>query len=110
MFSELSEHLLLPKIPNKAEPSWFGFPVTLKKHVDKLKFVRHLEDSKIETRQVFGGNILKQPGFMNIKHRISGSLEGTEKIMERTIFFGVYPGITNEMRSYVCDKVKSFFN
>ena len=110
MFRELSEHLILPKVPDKAEPSWFGFPITLREHVDKLKFVRHLEESKIETRQVFGGNILKQPGFMNINHRISGSLDGTEEIMERTIFFGVYPGISEEMRSYVCDKVKGFFN
>ena len=109
MFEELNEHIILPKIPKKAEPSWFGFPITLKDHVDKLKFVRHLEDAKIETRQVFGGNILKQPGFMNINHRISGNLEGTNKIMERTIFFGVYPGITNSMRNYVSDKVKDFF-
>ena len=46
---------------------------------------------------------------MNINHRISGNLDGTDKIMERTVFFGVYPGITDDMRSYVCDKVIEFF-
>lgn len=108
-FAELSNHLILPDIPTKAEPSWFGFPVTLREHVDKLKFVEFLEDAKIETRQVFGGNILKQPGFKNIKYRISGNLDGSDKIMERTIFFGVYPGISHEMREYVSDRVKKFF-
>ena len=108
-FSDLSNNIILPKIPEKAEPSWFGFPITLKDNIDKIKFVEFLEDAKIETRQVFGGNILKQPGFRNIKHRISGNLDGTNKIMERTIFFGVYPGISNEMREYVAEKVKKFF-
>lgn len=108
-FSDLSDKFILPKIPNKAEPSWFGFPVTLKDNVDKIKFVSWLEESKIETRQVFGGNILKQPGFMNINHRISGNLDGTNKIMSNTIFFGVYPGITEDMREYVVDKIYSFF-
>ena len=68
-----------------------------------------LENAKIETRQVFGGNILKQPGYKNINHRISGNLDGTDTIMERTIFFGVYPGINQEMREYVAEKVKKFF-
>ncbi len=109
-FEDLSKHLILPKIPEKANPSWFGFPFTVKEHIDKIKFVRHLEDAKIETRQVFGGNILKQPGFKNIKHRVSGDLSGTDTIMERTIFLGVYPGINHDMRAYVVDKVREFFN
>ena len=108
-FSNLSNDLILPKVPEKAEPSWFGFPITLKEHVNKLKFVAYLEEAKIETRQVFGGNILKQPGFSNIKHRISGNLGGTNIIMEHTIFFGVYPGITTDMREYVAEKVIKFF-
>ena len=108
-FSDLNKYLILPIIPEKAEPSWFGFPITLNDNVDKLKFVEFLENAKIETRQVFGGNILNQPGFKDITHRISGNLDGTNKIMERTIFFGVYPGITTEMREYVVEKVKKFF-
>ena len=58
--------------------------------------MRWLEDVNIETRQVFGGNILKQPGFKNIKHRISGKLDGTDIIMNNTIFIGVYPGLTKK--------------
>ena len=108
-FSDLSNELILPRVPEKAEPSWFGFPITLRENVDKIKFVEFLESAKIETRQVFGGNILKQPGFRDIKHRISGNLDGTNKIMERTIFFGVYPGISVEMREFVAERVKKFF-
>ena len=107
--SDLSNYFILPNIPKKAEPSWFGFPVTLKENVNKNKFVSWLEEANIETRQVFGGNILKQPGFNNIKHRISGNLAGTDLIMNNTIFFGVYPGITKEMREFVVDRIYKYF-
>tara|TARA_Y100000590_G_scaffold467471_1_gene646496 strand:- start:1378 stop:2685 length:1308 start_codon:yes stop_codon:yes gene_type:complete len=105
----LTDYMVLPIVPDKASPSWFGFPITLKSHVDKIKFVEYLEDACIETRQVFGGNILKQPGFKDINCRISGNLNGTNSIMENTIFFGVYPGLTNEMLEYVLDKIQRFF-
>jgi len=105
----LTEHMILPIVPDKASPSWFGFPITLKPHVDKIKFVEYLENACIETRQVFGGNILKQPGFKDINCRISGNLNGTNSIMENTIFFGVYPGLTKEMLEYVLDKIQRFF-
>ena len=105
----LSDYLILPIIPDKAKPSWFGLPITLKKNVDKIKFVNYLNEANIETRQVFGGNILKQPGFKNIDYRLSGNLDGTNFIMENTIFFGVYPGLTNEMLEYVLEKIQRFF-
>tara|TARA_Y100001970_G_C14158383_1_gene817003 strand:- start:176 stop:1498 length:1323 start_codon:yes stop_codon:yes gene_type:complete len=107
--SDLEDDIILPIIPDKAKPSWFGFPITLRKHVDKIKFVKWLEDVNIETRQIFGGNILKQPGFKNIKHRISGDLDGTNFIMENTIFFGVYPGLTKDMLEFVTDRIRTFF-
>ena len=108
--SHLSEYLILPSIPKKANPSWFGFPITVRENVDKRKFVAWLEDANIETRQVFGGNILKQPGYLDINSRVSGSLEGTDIIMNNTIFFGVYPGLTSEMLEFVLDRINSFFN
>ena len=109
-FSKLDEYFIMPMIPEKANPSWFGFPITVRENVDKLKFVRWLEDVNIETRQVFGGNILKQPGFKNIKHRISGKLDGTDIIMNNTIFIGVYPGLTKEMREFVVNRIMDFFS
>lgn len=106
---EFEEHLILPTWPKKANPSWFGFPITLRDHIDRPSFIRWLEDVNIETRLVFGGNILKQPGFMHIPRRIHGDLSGTETIMKQTLFIGVYPGLTEEMLDFAADRIASFF-
>lgn len=103
------EHLILPVIPAKANPSWFGFPITLRKHIERRKFITWLEDANIETRLVFGGNILKQPGFLHIPHRVHGDLSGTDTIMEQTLFIGVYPGLTQEMLDFVDERIDAFF-
>ncbi len=103
------EHLILPTIPAKANPSWFGFPITVRQHVDRRALIRWLEEANIETRLVFGGNILKQPGFRNIPRRVHGDLSGTDAIMNRTFFIGVYPGLTHEMMEFVLERIRSFF-
>lgn len=103
------EHMILPKVPVQADPSWFGFPITLKAHVDRKKFINWLEEVNIETRLVFGGNILKQPGFQDIPRRIHGDLAGTETIMNQTLFIGVYPGLTQEMLDFVVERIGAFF-
>lgn len=103
------EHLILPSVPAKADPSWFGFPITLRDHVDRRKFIAWLESFNIETRLVFGGNILKQPGFRNIPRRVHGELSGTDTIMNQTLFIGVYPGLTREMLNFVVEKIDAFF-
>ena len=71
--------------------------------------VRYLEDKKIETRMLFGGNILKQPGFSNIKRRVVGNLKNTDIVLKNTFFIGVYPGLTKEKMDYVCDCIDKFF-
>ena len=103
------EHLILPVVPAKANPSWFGFPITLRPHVDRRAFVKWLEDVNIETRLVFGGNILMQPGFLNIPRRIHRTLDGTNEIMNRTLFIGVYPGLTQPMLDFVLERIGAFF-
>jgi CDP-6-deoxy-D-xylo-4-hexulose-3-dehydrase len=108
-FKKHEAHLILPRIPAKANPSWFGFPITLREHVERRKFIHWLESVNIETRLVFGGNILKQPGFKNIPRRVHGELTGTDAIMNRTLFIGVYPGLTTEMLEFVANRVDEFF-
>jgi CDP-6-deoxy-D-xylo-4-hexulose-3-dehydrase len=108
-FKKHEAHLILPRIPAKANPSWFGFPITLREHVERRKFIHWLESVNIETRLVFGGNILKQPGFKNIPRRVHGELTGTDAIMNRTLFIGVYPGLTPEMLEFVASRVDEFF-
>ncbi len=103
------EHMLLPIIPEKANPSWFGFPITLHNHIERSKFINWMEEVQIETRLVFGGNILKQPGFLNIPRRIHNNLDGTDTIMNQTLFIGVYPGLSSEMLEFVVDRIGKFF-
>jgi CDP-6-deoxy-D-xylo-4-hexulose-3-dehydrase len=107
--ARFEEHLILPTVPAKANPSWFGFPITLKDHIDRRKFIAWLESFNIETRLVFGGNILKQPGFRNIPRRVHGDLSGTDTIMNQTLFIGVYPGLTQQMMDFVIEKIDEFF-
>jgi len=102
-------HLILPKVPAKANPSWFGFPITLREHIDRRKFINWLEAVNIETRLVFGGNILKQPGFKNIPRRVHGELKGTDTVMNQTLFIGVYPGLTTEMLEFAAERIDQFF-
>ena len=104
------EHIILPSVPQKAKPSWFGFPITVRPHIDRIKLIQHLEAAKIETRLVFGGNILRQPGFRNIQHRRFGELTGSDEIMKNTFFIGVYPGLTNRMLEFVLEQFAEFFS
>jgi CDP-6-deoxy-D-xylo-4-hexulose-3-dehydrase len=105
------EHLfVLPKKHPKAEPSHFGFPLTVRKDAGftKSQAVSFLEGRMIETRMLFGGNLVRQPAYKNRKYEISGSLENADLIMEFTFWVGVYPGITEEMRQYVADSLHDF--
>ncbi len=104
-----SGFLELPKSCEKAEPSWFGFPITVMGGVNRLELVKWLEASKIETRLVFGGNILRQPGFSNFPHRIHGALDETDRVMNDTFFIGVYPGLTEAMINFVISRFDEFF-
>jgi dTDP-4-dehydrorhamnose reductase len=101
--------LVLPRLDPRANPSWFGFPITVGAGVSRQELVQWLESANIETRQVFGGNILKQPGYRHIPRRIHGTLEQTDRIMRDTFFVGVYPGLDDEMIDFVVGRVRGFF-
>src|SRR4029077_1679166 len=85
----LDNHLEFVRADPRAEPSWFGFAITVREHIDRRKLIRHLDERMIETRLLFGGNILRQPGYRSIPHRLHGGLEETDRIAERTFFIGV---------------------
>ena len=94
-----------------SEPSWFGFPITIKEKVnfkreDLLKF---LDQNDIGTRLLFGGNLTKQPYFKNQKYRIDSDLKNTDKIMNSTFWIGVYPGLSKKHLEYVVNKFYEFF-
>ncbi len=105
----LEEYLVLPTIDPRSNPSPFGFPITVRDGIDRRSVVQQLEAANIETRLVFGGNILRQPGFTNIEHRVHGTLEQSDTIMRSTFFVGVYPGLTDEMIDYMIEIIRNTF-
>jgi len=104
-----TDRLILPRLDPRADPSWFALPITVQGGVSRRELVHWLEHANIETREVFGGNILKQPGYLGIPMRQAGSLDQTDRIMRDTFFIGVYPGLTDEMIAYMLDTFKAFF-
>ncbi|SVD75877.1 uncharacterized protein METZ01_LOCUS428731, partial [marine metagenome] len=112
LFSALKRHedrIVLPKWLPEADPAWFGFPITVRTGTSRHALVRFLEDRKIETRMIFSGNVLRQPGFSGIPHRVVGELKNSDTVMNNTFFLGVYPGLTPTMLEYVIDSIDSFF-
>jgi CDP-6-deoxy-D-xylo-4-hexulose-3-dehydrase len=109
--SQWEEFLLLPEATEGSDPSWFGFLITVKdgSPLSREDLVKRLDDRKIATRLLFGGNLLHQPAYQGIAHRVSGSLENTDKIMRRTFWIGVYPGLTGAMIDFVIEAFRDAF-
>ncbi len=103
-------YLVLPTWDSRADPSWFGFPITVKNGLSRLELVQWLENANIETREVFGGNILRQPAYADIRHRVHGTLEESDRVMRDTFFLGVYPGLTGEMIEFILARFREFFD
>lgn len=105
------EYLILPKATENSDPSWFGFMLCTRENdkFSRLELSKYLEDNKILTRQLFAGNLLRQPAYENIKHRVVGELTNTDYVMNNGIFIGVYPGLTDEKINYMIAQFESFF-
>jgi CDP-6-deoxy-D-xylo-4-hexulose-3-dehydrase len=101
---------VLPRALPQADPAWFGFPVTVRAGVSRLELIRFLETRRIETRLIFCGNVLRQPGFRDIAHRVVGELGNSDTVMNDTFFLGVYPGLTDVMLDYVLESLEAFFS
>ena len=104
------DFIILPKLDSRSDPSWFGFPITAKEAVSKRELVQWLEAANIETRSVFGGNILRHPGYAKIRCRAPRDLSQSDIIMKDTFFIGVYPGLTPEMLDFMIDRLRAFFD
>ncbi len=102
---DLEEFFILPEPTPHSEPSWFGFPLAVRPDApfNRNQVIAFLESRKIATRLLFGGNLLRQPAYQDIKHRVVGSLKNTDFIMNQVFWVGVYPGITAEMLTYMLD-------
>lgn len=111
---EFEEYLILPEPTENSEPSWFGFPITLKQNdkFDRNSIISFLEKRKIGTRLLFSGNILNQPLFTNnqVEYRVIGDLKNTDIVMNNTFWIGVWPGIGNKQIEYILDKFRQFYH
>lgn len=111
-FKDYEEFFHLPSWNPVANPSWFAFPLTVRDTAPfkKSDFVRYLESHRIQTRNLFSGNILRHPAYKNIPHRVVGDLTNSDKVLRSSFFIGVYPGVTSEMADYVCSVSKQFLS
>jgi len=119
--ADLADVLILPEATPNSDPSWFGFMLMVREDAPftRDEIVRHLESKKIQTRMLFAGNLVRQPAMTTLvaqrqadgeppPFRVAGELRQTDAIMSRGFWFGVYPGLTPEMRAYVADEVRKF--
>lgn len=106
------EYLTLPTATKNSDPSWFAFPITVIENnkFGKNKLVDYLEKNKIMTRQLFAGNLTRQPAYKDVQYRVIGDLSNTDRIMNGTFFIGVYPGIEDQKIAYILSIFDNFFN
>ncbi len=105
-----SDLLELPQATPNSDPSWFGFPITLRKEagVKRVDFLQYLDQNKIGTRLLFAGNLLRQPYMIGRNYRVAGDLTASDRVMSDTFWIGIYPGLSEEMLSYAADSVETF--
>jgi len=108
--SRFEDSLLLPEATPHSDPSWFGFPITVRDEApfDRNALVRHLEGRRIATRLMFGGNLTRQPAYDGVDYRVVGDLRNTDVVMNRSFWIGVYPGLDEERLEYVLDAFEEF--
>ena len=108
---ETQEKLILPEACPNSDPSWFGFLITCKEGTDRTKLVQAIEEKGVQTRMLFAGNLTKHPCFDQMResgagYRIAGNLDVTDRIMKDSFWVGVYPGMTDEMLSYMAKAIR----
>jgi CDP-6-deoxy-D-xylo-4-hexulose-3-dehydrase len=104
----LEEFLALPEVAENSDPSWFGFALTVKSGGPKTRnqIVQELNEAKIATRLLFGGNLLRQPAFIGTPRRVVGDLKNTDIVMNDTFWIGVWPGLTIPMLDYMIESIQ----
>lgn len=107
---DCEEFINLPVATQNSDPSWFGFPITLKENcpVTRLDLLTYLDQNKVGTRLLFAGNLTRQPYMVSATYRISGELTNTDNVMNNTFWIGVQPSLSREMLEYAASKIESY--
>lgn len=110
--AEFEDIFILPEATPKSDPSWFGFPLTVRSGsgIYRDELVKYLNDKKIGTRLLFGGNLLKQPYMLGRQYRTSGEIVNADIVMNDTFWIGVYPGLDEASLGYIIEKIGSFIS
>ncbi|ENM3854595.1 lipopolysaccharide biosynthesis protein RfbH [Vibrio cholerae] len=105
------EFIILPEATENSDPSWFGFPITIRPEsgIERVDLLKFMDQYKIGTRLLFAGNLTRQPYFEHVNYRVVGELTNTDLIMNNTFWIGVYPGLTQEHLDFVIGKFEEFF-
>ncbi len=103
----LEEYFVLPEATPNSDPSWFGFPLMVRPSApfSRNEFVNFLEERKIATRLLFGGNLVRQPAYREATYRVSGSLDNSDLVMNQALWIGVYPGLSQPMLDYMVESI-----
>ena len=107
---DCEEFVNLPQATEHSDPSWFGFPITLKDNapVSRLDLLTYLDQNKVGTRLLFAGNLTRQPYMVGARYRVSGELTHTDSVMNNTFWIGVQPALTREMLEYAARKIETY--
>jgi CDP-6-deoxy-D-xylo-4-hexulose-3-dehydrase len=108
---DLEEFLILPVAEKNSDPSWFGFPLSLKNNIqfNRNDLIKNLNANKIQTRLLFSGNLTKQPYMKDVNFKVHDKLRNTDFVMENTFWIGLYPGLSKEHLEFSSNQIKSFF-
>ena len=108
--SDCSDQLILPKATLGADPSWFGFPITLSPQatVTRVDLLTYLDQQRVGTRLLFAGNLTRQPSMMGRSYRVASTLQNTDVVMENTFWIGVQPALTEPMLAHAADSIARF--
>ena len=108
--AEAADQLVLPEATPGSDPSWFGFPLTLRPEsgVNRIDLLAYLNQNQVGTRLLFAGNLTRQPSMVGRNYRVAGGLENTDRIMNDTFWIGLYPGLSQEMLAFAADRILTF--
>ena len=106
----LEEFFILPKETGGSDPSWFGYPLAVRNQAPfkRTQLLQYLDAKRIGTRLLFGGNLIRQPAYRNVRYRTSGTLPNSDFVMKNVFWIGVFPGLTQSMIEYMVETICEF--